>query len=179
MRMIATSLKACGTIHFFNEPEASPVDFSEVSAIADTLAALGVIASLLFVAYEVRNSTREAKRTNWEATVNRLGSYWSRTSNESLPEIIHKGRENFQNLSGPEKIVFQGHHCDFLLAMEAVFVLGANQVHEEAILVVCRRHLTFQFSFPGTRDWWNDFNATQGLSPLMTEEVQRAIGQGV
>ena len=35
------------------------MEFSEVSAIADVLAALGVIASLLFVAYQVRNSARK------------------------------------------------------------------------------------------------------------------------
>lgn len=145
------------------------MEFSEISAIADLLAALGVIASLLFVAYEVRNSTREAKRTNWESTVNRLGAAWSRTSNESLPDVLHKGRENFQSLSGPEKIVFQGHHCEFLLAVEAVFVLGANQVYGEGVLVVCRRSLAFLMSFPGTREWWQDFHATQGFSPLMTK----------
>lgn len=155
------------------------MEFSEVSAIADVLAALGIIASLLFVAYEIRNSTREAKRTNWESTVNRLGSFWSSTSNESLPEVIHKGRGDFQSLSGPEQIIFQGHHCEFLLALEPVFVLGANQVHGEAVVAVCRRHLAFQFSFSGTRDWWKHFSATQGLSPLMTEEVQRAVEQGV
>jgi len=151
------------------------LDWSELSAIADVLAALGVIASLLFVAVEVRKNTAEAKRTNWESTVSRLGSFWSRTSNESLPEVIEKGRADFQSLSGPEKVVFQGYYVEFCLALETVFVLGANQVHGEVVLDVCRKHIQYQFGFGGTRDWWKEFAASQGLSPLMTEEIERAI----
>jgi hypothetical protein len=151
------------------------LDWSKLSAIADVLAALGVIASLLFVAFEVRKNTAEAKRTNWESTIGRLASFWSRTSNESLPEVVQKGREDFQSLTAPERVVFQGYHVEFFLALETAFVLGANQVHGEIVLDVCRKHLRYQLSFAGTRDWWKEFSVSQGLSPLMTEEIERAI----
>ena len=155
------------------------MDFSQLADIADVLAAFGVIASLVFVAYEIRRNTKEAARTKWETTIDRLVSMWGRTSGEGSPEIIHKGRQDFESLSGPEKITFQNYHFELLLALEAVFVVGADQIHGEEVLEVSRRHLRHHLSFEGTRHWWTQFASRQGLSSMMMHEVEEAIRTGV
>ena len=63
-------------------------------------AALGVIVSLLFVAYEARRNTAEIKRTAWEANIDRFNAMWSRTSSTNLAEIRDRGRQDFADTRG-------------------------------------------------------------------------------
>ena len=151
------------------------MSLSELADVADLLAAAGVIASLVFVAVEVRRNTSELRRTSWESTIDRIAAVLSRTSGDSLSEIIQSGRQNYEALTESQKVAFRNYYFEQCLALESVFVLGPKQVHGEKILEVSRKHLHYHFSFPGTQAWWLEFSKTQGLSALMEQEVESAI----
>ena len=63
------------------------MNWDAISTIAEVIAAVGVIASLLFVAYELRRNTGEVRRTNWESTVDRFNTLWSRTGGDDLADV--------------------------------------------------------------------------------------------
>jgi hypothetical protein len=151
------------------------VNLSELADFADLLAAVGVIASLVFVAIEVRRNTSELRRTSWESTIDRIAAGLSRTSGDTLSEIIQSGQQNYEALTESQKVAFRNYYFEQCLALESAFVLGPRQVHGEQILEVCRKHLRYHFSYPGTQAWWLEFSRTQGLSALMEQEVESAI----
>jgi hypothetical protein len=146
--------------------------------VAEIVAAVAVIASLLFLAVEVRRNTAEAKRTNWESAIDRFKALWSRTSRDDLAEIIERGRKDYAGLSGSEKIVFGHYFFELCLTYEVMIVQGLDQIQGGDLEGLPHKHLQYQFSFPGTRQWWGEMSATQGLSPIMNEAVANAIEKG-
>jgi hypothetical protein len=151
---------------------------SNLADVADLLAAAGVIASLLFVAYEVRRNTREVKRTNWESTVDRFNALWSRTTSCELADVIARGRENYEALTPSEQISFGNYHAELCLTFETMIVLGRNQVQGDDLLEIPKRHLRHHFRFPGARAWWSWFSRDLGLSPIMEHAVNEATETG-
>jgi hypothetical protein len=147
---------------------------SNLADVADLMAAMGVIASLLFVAYEVRRNTQEVKRTNWETTVDRFNALWSRTTSPELADVIARGRESFEALTPAEKITFTNYHAELCLTFETMIVLGRNQVQGDDLLDIPKRHLRHHFRFPGARAWWSWFGKDLGLSPIMEQAVNEA-----
>ncbi len=154
-------------------------NLDHVANIADLLAAFGVIASLLVVAYEVRRNTNEVKRTNFESIIDRFMTLWSRTDGDDLPDILQRGRENYNLLSERDKIVFGNYLQELCLTYEALIVLGKNQIHGEEIAELPKRHLRYHFSFPGVRQWWDEFSASRGLAPLMNQTINAAVIESV
>lgn len=151
------------------------MEFSQIADIADVLTAVGVIVSLLFVAYEVRRNTNEIKRTAWEANIDRFNAMWSRTSSADLADILDRGRRDFQALSGPEKIVFGNYHNEMCLTYETMIVLGRNQSLGDQLESIPLKHLRYYFGFAGTRQWWREFAETRGLSPVMNHAMEQAL----
>jgi hypothetical protein len=151
------------------------MDFGRIADVADMLAAIGVIVSLLFLAYEVRRNTNEVKRTAWEGMIDRFNALWSRTTSERLPEILDRGRNDFESLSGAEKVIFGNYHNEMLLTYEAMIVVGKHQALGEQITHIPIKHLRYYFAFPGARQWWVDFSETRGLSPLMEKTMLEVL----
>ena len=54
------------------------MNISEIAAIADVLAAIGVIASLLFVALQVRHNTKATRNQYWLSSLDRIADNFSR-----------------------------------------------------------------------------------------------------
>lgn len=155
------------------------MEFGQLADVADILAAIGVIVSLVFVAFEVRRNTNEVKRTAWEAGIDRFNALWSRTGSAELPEVLDRGRKDFESLSGPEKIAFGNYHNEMLLTYETMIVLGRNQSHGADLAPLPFAHLRYYFGFPGARQWWAEFARTRGLSPVMMQTMERVIASAV
>jgi hypothetical protein len=152
------------------------MNLANLAGIADILAAVGVIASLLFVAYEVRRNTNEVKRTNWERMIDRFNTLWSRTSGDDLADVIARGRQEFGALTDGEKLAFGNYYNELCLTYEAMLVIGREQILGDGLAGLCMKHLRYYFAFPGAREWWKDFAETRGLSPIMMRAMREATG---
>lgn len=151
------------------------MSFAQVADIADVLAAIGVIVSLLIVAYEVRKNTIEVKRANWESGIDRFNALWSRTSGSELAAVLARGRQSFETLSASEQIMFGHFYNELCLTYETMIVLGRNQILGDELAGLPMQHLRYYFSFPGARQWWAGFAETRGLSPLIMRAINEAI----
>ena len=74
--------------------------------IADILAAIGVIISLLIVAMELRKNTAQSQVSNTYALFTMMSEYKRRTDSPHVADLIVRGRSDFQTLSEPDKIAF-------------------------------------------------------------------------
>ena len=72
---------------------------SIIANYADVLAALGVIASLLFVAFQVRRNTKTVHNQQWLSTIDRRAENFSRPLDERVATTLDKGKKNFNGLS--------------------------------------------------------------------------------
>lgn|GEM_PF-2154818 len=70
--------------------------------IANLLAAIGVIASLVFVGLQVRKSAELEKRANWDRQIDRIISLFKSKGDVSASVIIVKGRQDYLALNQAE-----------------------------------------------------------------------------
>ena len=152
------------------------MDIAQITVLAELLAAAGVIASLIFVAFEVRKNTAQTRQANWGNAADRFNAVYAQTNDIELAKLVVKGRQSYHELSEAEKVSF-GHYLEQLcIAIEALLVHGESLAHgREAMMVLAKKHLAFHLSFPGARQWYDEFDQQRGYPPAMREFIREAI----
>ncbi len=143
--------------------------------IADIVAASAVVFSLLFVGWEIRRNTNQAKLGNWTGAVERGNALLAQPCEPQLAAVLARGREDYDALSPAERIMFGCFYNQLCLFFEEMLVLGRNQAQGEGLDHIPAKQLGYYFSFPGARQWWTFFSAELGLHPSMESAVNAAI----
>ncbi len=95
------------------------MNLSYLANIADILAALGVIASLVFVGMQVRRNTLETRITNHQILSQRAIEWAENISaNLQVAEIYNKGLADYEQLTQVERIRFNMIMMSILLIIE-------------------------------------------------------------
>ena len=152
------------------------MSLAELAVIAELVAAAGVIASLIFVALEIRKNTAQTRQANWGNAADRFNAVYAQTDDINLAELVVKGRHSYHDLSEAEKLSF-GHYLEQLcISIEALLVHGQSLAHgQEAMLALAKKHLAFHLGFPGSRQWYEEFDKQRGYPPVMREFIRDAI----
>jgi hypothetical protein len=132
------------------------VNVSDVAALADVLAALGVIGSLLFLAFHVRQNTRTVRNQHWESHLDRLSSCFARPLDIQVASVISKGQTNYGDLSGPEKLVFNGWASEYLANVFGSMGFYREGIFDSERAVVGEQRLKWFFGNAGTIQWRHD-----------------------
>ncbi len=152
------------------------MNLTQITVLAELLAAAGVIASLIFVAFEVRKNTAQTRQANWGNAADRFNAVYSQTDDIELAKLVVKGRHSYHDLSEAEKVSF-GHYLEQLcIAIEALLVHGESLSHgREVMMALAKKHLAFHLGFPGSRQWYDEFDQQRGYPPAMREFIREAI----
>ncbi len=152
------------------------MNLAQITVLAELLAAVGVVASLIFVAFEIRKNTAQTRQANWGTIADRFNAVYSQTDDIELAKLVVKGRQNYHDLSEAEKVSF-GHYLEQLcIAIEALLVHGETQAHgREVMMALAKKHLAFHLGFPGARQWYDEFDQQRGYPPAMREFIREAI----
>ena len=108
------------------------MDWEAIGAVAEMLAAVGVIASLIFVGLQVRHSTDVAKATARQAVAD-SSARWSLAVVDSadISRIIVKSREDMATLTPEERIQLLAYARTNLRMIENVFFQYRKGLIEE------------------------------------------------
>ena len=83
------------------------INWDAVMAIAEVIAAAGVVITLIYLATQVRQSTAKSKQALHRATVNELGrALQSLASSADLAGVYVRGLEDYDGLTMEEKARF-------------------------------------------------------------------------
>ncbi|MFC1720347.1 hypothetical protein ACFL00_04320 [Pseudomonadota bacterium] len=151
---------------------------TELANIAEIASGIGVIASLIFVALEIRKGTVQSKLTNWGSLVDRYNAVYSQTNDIALANLVARGRKSYADLSEGEKIAF-GHYLEQLcIANEGLLVYAQTMVHgREDALEVFNRQIGFHLGFKGSREWFEDFERQRSFPAPLMQAIHCAIDQ--
>jgi len=154
------------------------MSLTEMTAFTNLLGAVGVIASLIFVALEIRKNTAQTRQANWGNAADRFNVVYAQTDDIELAKLIIKGRQDYHGLSEAEKLSF-GHYLEQLcIAIEALLVHGESLAHgRAAMLALAKKHLAFHLGFPGARQWYEEFDDQRGYPPRMRQFIRDVIQQ--
>lgn len=129
------------------------MSLASVAAVADLLAALGVIASLLFLASQIRQNTRALANQNWLAIVERIAEQTTRTLDRAVAETVSRGRESYESLDAADKIVFDAWAYEFIICVNRHIGFNEQGMKPE-IEAMTERYLSWFFASQGNRAWW-------------------------
>jgi len=152
------------------------MSLTEIASLADTIAAIGVIASLLLVARQVRQNTEQMKLANWGSLVDRYSTVYSHTNDIDLANLVAKGRKSYRDLTEGEKISF-GHYLEQLcIANEGSMQFARSNVHgSEDSMAIFNKHIRFHLGFTGAREWFEEFDSQRGFPPQVMAAIHKAI----
>lgn len=150
----------------------------QFASLAEIIAGIGVIISLIFLATQVRQYTEETSNSNWALCLDRYITMASRGLTEELASVVTRGRKDYKGLSETEQFMFGSYMIEVALAHEALVFLG-NQVLRPDIREVPDKTLKYWFSQPGVSDWYEEFKAEKGgFSPKMNEYIDQLVATG-
>jgi hypothetical protein len=134
------------------------MNLSDLGSLANLIAAVGVMISLIFVAVQIKASTLEMKAAHWESLLDRISNLTSRTLDRDVAEIVQKGIKSFNGLSDTEKVVFASWAHEFVVTASQQRRMGALGLLRPALVNVANERLTWLFKAGGPREWWKGQN---------------------
>lgn len=155
------------------------MDLNSIASIAEIVSGFCVVASLVFVGFELRKNNLQARLDNWSSQVDRFVDVYGRASNLELGDLIARGRVSYTDLSDGEKISF-GHHMEQLcLSLEAMLHLAGRDVHQrDAAVTLFERHIRHHLGCPGGSEWWQEFQEQRGFRPFLTDRINQVLESG-
>ena len=126
-----------------------------LAAIAQLAAAIGVIPSLIYLAAQIREQTKERRR----AAVNVLIGQWSALlksmiDSSEFADIYLRGLQNFDELLPAERVRFGAFLVTSFKTFEGMFHYKLDGTLDLSLWEVIERTMTDLVSYPGTQAWW-------------------------
>ena len=128
-----------------------------IGAVSEAVGALAVVLSLLYLAVQIRHSTKTTEDAAFRDVFSALTVQWASMVEGPNADVILKGLADFHSLSPRDKYIFDGLMSGFVtLAESTVLSHDAKFISGETMdnwgCLVRTRYL----SYKGWRDWWQE-----------------------
>lgn len=146
----------------------------EISQISQTLGSAAVVASLIFVGFQIRQNTKATRAASHHAVseaLNRLNLLWAR--NSEVTRIWLSGMSDRRALTPEERWRFDSTVRAYLHVCETMYTQADLGAGDFGIVTAEENGIKTVFSSGGVKEWWaeNPF----GFSPEFRDYVGRLI----
>jgi len=133
------------------------MSWATISAVADILAAIGVIVSLLYLARQTRENTKEMERSNSRQTyADHATALRSVVESAELCDLIVKGQESRDDLGVSERYRFDLAMGNWLQAVEQAFADYRDGKYPAESMNSHTHNVPAFLNSPGGSSWWNE-----------------------
>lgn len=131
------------------------MSWDAIAAVGELLGAGGVIASLVYLASQVRSSGYQARQAAIQSVVNKMNDVWNTMAAANTADLWTRGSKGLANLDGEsEGVQFSALMLSIFRPYEELYHYWTDgQVDDwtwESISSVCRALM----GTPGFEDWW-------------------------
>jgi hypothetical protein len=152
------------------------LNWEAVGAIAELLGAMGVIASLIYLAFQIRQNTQSSKAATFQSVTSDALQYALTISdNEELTRILRLGSETQDRLPEDDYRRFQQLVRVYLRFHDNIFYQYRIGTLDEGQWSGYRHSLRLVLSSPGIRSWWRAGGNRHMLSPTFQELVDSEL----
>lgn len=139
---------------------------SQFADIADLVAAIGVIGTMLFLAYELHQSNKEARLSNWRQLLDSFRDYKSTTNDLALSELIERGNQSYIGLNPLEQRSY-GQYLEQGIHVMGNFSKHTGKVPFEltGLNTAVENSMLDLLNTPGGREWWQEYKPKGKLLP--------------
>ena len=130
------------------------MSWDAISGIAEMIGAAGVIASLLYVGFQIRQNTIATQRTNARHSHADHASALHGILDEKVSEIVLRGMYDLDALTPHERYRFDLAVTVWLEAVEQAFADYQHRDFPEDLIRPFRNRVAGVLGAPGGRKWW-------------------------
>jgi hypothetical protein len=131
-------------------------DLQSLANLGEVIGAAGVVASLLYLAVQVRQGTKAQRTENYARALGRIATMQSTLSQDSeVSGIFTRGVQDATNLTALERIRFTWALYEMFDAFEFMFYTYENDEIPEEVWARWSQTLAYWLSFPGVTAWWD------------------------
>ncbi len=139
------------------------MNWEATGAIAELLAALGVIATLVYLAVQIKqqgtsqieSSHKEARGQSYQSLLMGLQNHFGAVAlDETLSDIFRRGLASYESLNSLEQFRFNWVLGGYLVTNENAFYQKKDGILSEDRWDHLFRALKWYYLSPGVREWW-------------------------
>ncbi len=152
---------------------------SVLADFADILAALAIIVSLIFVAYELHQNRTQAELSNWRELLQTLVDYKGLTHDPEFAAFITRAQADYDALSATDRMRY-GFYLE-----QGIHIIGNFLKHNNSLprkLEGLEDAVTNMFvdllTTPGGRAWWAEAHEKGRFMPSTYKTVDAHLSKG-
>ena len=152
------------------------MNLNAIANIAELIAALGVIVSVVYLAIQIRDNTKSSRIQERQNTTRQFADSMDiLLLHPDLAEIHDKGRDNPEELSTKDLIRFRRlllRGFWYFSAQYQQFVVGAigDEEWAESISII-RAYIAHR----GVKEWWTDGHGREYFSPSFADFIDEEL----
>lgn len=131
------------------------MDVPDLSTLSDLIAAAAIVVSLIFVAYELRQTRVQSELANWRDVLQALTDYKAATNDLAFAEFLTRAHSDYGALTEAEKLSFG------LYLEQGVHIWGNFLKHNdtlpkklEGLEIAIMNSVGEMLTTPGGAAWW-------------------------
>lgn len=152
---------------------------STFAAVADLLAAAGVIGSLIFLAMQLREQNRETGLKNWRELLVSLTEFKASANDPHMADVIVRGAADYHALSAADRLTYG------LYLEQGIHIIGNFDKHSGTVprqlrdLDLAVHNLMLDhLNSPGARAWWAESKPKGRFMPVTAATIDRMLENG-
>ncbi len=148
---------------------------AEWGSLGELLGAIATVATLFYLALQIRENTRQNRRAGVDGAIDRIVRWQARRAGSD--EMLHAwidGQKSYENLSEEDQIRFESMMAEALATAETTLEAGKlGSIKEET---VARTHdwIRGNLEGPGALQWWRK-RGQHIFAADFVEEVERSL----
>lgn len=150
------------------------MNWDMVSAIAEFAGAIAVVVTLFYLAFQIRESSKESRRSRWNELhneISRVADSWG--ENAGLSEIVFRGFTDYDSLEPQERFRFYSSLFRLFRSFETLFQYSREGSVHQWGAEGFEKTMTDILGFPGSKVYWK--NRRHWYSVEFQEEVDRLV----
>ncbi|NNL85874.1 MAG: hypothetical protein HKP27_09490 [Myxococcales bacterium] len=148
------------------------MDIMELGAIGELVGGLAVIASLIFVGLQVRQSNAVARDMSVRSIANEVGQIFLKTCDPQLVQVVRRAIRDFDGLTNNEKSVASGFLAALFVSAQTTFAVRSSPRPSRM-----ERITASWIASPGLQSWWTASKET--YSAPFVNQIEKLAREGM
>ena len=145
------------------------MNWEAAGAIGELIGAFAVVATLIYLAIQIRENTRASKSEAFRDGVAVWNDVFEMLASADSERIM-KALVSYQSLEGHEKHQFETVMIAALTALETQLDILGHELMDEDVLLSVEGFLRRYFAYEGTHQWWK--TGRKSCAPIVIEWIE-------
>ena len=130
------------------------VDWDAIGAVGEIIGALAVVASLIYLATQIKTQIRESRIAAVRETTANLMEAYVPLQEAQMADVWARGSKDYDALTESERVQFVAFVNRYLRSLEGTFYQASEGLLDARIWAGIERHVGTVMSTPGVQQMW-------------------------